>query len=113
MTHPTRGEIWTASLDPVQGHEQAGRRPVVVVSVDLYNRGPADLVLACPVTSTRRGVLYHVPVDPPEGGLSRPSDILCDAVRSLAKERLHCRLGTVSRRTMTAIEERLRIVPGL
>jgi mRNA interferase MazF len=102
-----------ADLDPTRGREQAGRRPVLVISVDLYNQGPADLILACPITSKRRGVLYHVSIDPPEGGLSLPSDILCDAVRSLAKERLLRRLGGIAPHTMSLVEERLRILQGL
>ncbi len=37
MTNPSRGDIWIADLDPVRGHEQAGKRPVVVLSVDRFN----------------------------------------------------------------------------
>ncbi|HYN21742.1 MAG TPA: type II toxin-antitoxin system PemK/MazF family toxin, partial [Thermoanaerobaculia bacterium] len=48
---PGRGEVWLASLDPVRGHEQAGTRPVLIVSEDLFNRGPAELIIALPVTS--------------------------------------------------------------
>jgi len=46
---PGRGEVWLADLDPTRGHEQAGRRPVLVVSDDIFNRGPADLVIICHV----------------------------------------------------------------
>jgi len=40
--------MWLADLDPTRGHEQAGRRPVLVVSDDIFNRGPADLVIILP-----------------------------------------------------------------
>ena len=40
---PVRGEVWLADLNPTRGHEQARRRPVLVVSDDLFNRGPAGL----------------------------------------------------------------------
>ncbi|MBM3465361.1 MAG: type II toxin-antitoxin system PemK/MazF family toxin [Armatimonadetes bacterium] len=113
MNPPARGEVWFADLNPTRGHEQAGQRPVLVISIDGYNRGPADLVLVLPITSTQRGVLYHVPVAPPEGGLTKASDILCDAVRSIAKQRLGRRLGAVSGATMAAVEDRLRILQGL
>ncbi len=43
MSAPGRGEVWLADLNPTRGHEQAGRRPVLVVSEDLFNRGPAGV----------------------------------------------------------------------
>lgn len=55
---PARGDIWLADLNPVRGHEQAGRRPVLVVSVDLFNQGRADLVVVLPVTSTIRAPFH-------------------------------------------------------
>ena len=54
MSAPGRGEVWLADLYPTRGHEQAGRRPVLVVSEDLFNRGPAGLVIVLPTTSTVR-----------------------------------------------------------
>ena len=45
MAGPARGEVWSVDLDPVRGHEQAGTRPALVVSVDEFNEGPADLVV--------------------------------------------------------------------
>ena len=50
MTQPPRGEVWLADLDPTRDREQAGRRPVLIVSEDLFNHGPADLVIICPLT---------------------------------------------------------------
>ncbi|MCY2964712.1 MAG: type II toxin-antitoxin system PemK/MazF family toxin [Planctomycetota bacterium] len=108
-----RGEIWLADLNPVRGHEQAGRRPVLVVSVDPFNRSKADLVVIVPVTSTLRGIPLHVTVEPPEGGLKNPSALLCDAVRSISKDRLVIRWGNVSSKTMAEVEDRLRVLLGL
>jgi mRNA interferase MazF len=110
VNDPIRGEVWFAHLDPVRGHEQAGSRPVLVISHDIYNQGPALLVMVLPLTSTRRGVRWHVPISPPEGGIRRPSVILCDGLRSIAKERLVERWGSVSSATLAAVEERLRIL---
>jgi mRNA-degrading endonuclease toxin of MazEF toxin-antitoxin module len=76
-----RGEVWLANLDPSFGHEQGGRRPVVVVSVDSFNAGLSGLVVVLPITSRRRSLPLHIVVNPPEGGLRGPSAILCDAVR--------------------------------
>jgi mRNA interferase MazF len=100
--------VWLVDLNPVRGHEQAGRRPALVVSHDLFNRGPAQLVLAVPITSTRRSVAYHVPIDPPEAGMRQPSAILCEAIRSIARDRFHQRWGSVNPATIAAVEDRLR-----
>ena len=110
MSAPCRGEVWVADLNPTRGHEQAGRRPVLVISEDLFNRGPAGLVIVLPMTSTIRDVPSHVPMSPPEGGIKKRAAILCDGVRSVSVERLVARWGTVERRTMAAVEDRLRIL---
>jgi mRNA interferase MazF len=110
---PSRGEVWQVALDPTRGHEQAGQRPALVVSVDTFNHGPAGLVVVVPITSRDRGIPLHVRVEPPEGGLKLPSVILCDHVRSVATERLVGRLGTVSAVTLQQVEDRLRILLGL
>ena len=110
MSAPSRGEVWLADLNPTRGHEQAGRRPVLVVSEDLFNRGPAGLVIVLPMTSTVRNVPSHVPVSPPEGGVKNRTSILCDGVRSVSVERLVTRWGAVGGQTMAAVEDRLRIL---
>lgn len=110
MNAPARGEIWLADLNPTRGREQAGRRPVLVVSEDLFNRGPAGLAIVLPMTSTVRNVPSHVPVAPPEGGVRNRSAILCEAIRSVSVERLVVRWGAVDRRTMADVEDRLRIL---
>jgi mRNA interferase MazF len=110
VSAPARGEVWLADLNPTRGHEQASRRPVLVVSEDLFNRGPAGLVIVVPMTSTVRDVPSHVPVSPPEGGVRNRTAILCEAVRSMSVERLVVRWGAVDRPTMAAVEDRLRIL---
>ena len=110
MNPPGRGEVWLTDLNPTRGHERAGRRPVLGVSDDLFNRGPAGLVIVLPMTSTLRGVPSHVSIDPPEGGLERRSAALCEAVRSVSVERLVVRWGAVERQTMAEVEDRLRIL---
>lgn len=107
---PSRGDVWLASLNPTRGHEQAGIRPIVVVSDDVFNHGPAELVVIVPLTTTWRGIALHIPVDPPEGGLRRRSVIKCEDVRSISIERLIERWGQVSAQTMTVVEDRLRIL---
>jgi mRNA interferase MazF len=110
---PVRGEVWLADLDPTFGHEQAGRRPVLVASVGPFNAGLSGLVVVLPVTSRLRNIPLHVEIQPPEGGLRTPSAILCDAVRSIDRRRLVTRWGAVSANTMATVEDRLRVLLGL
>lgn len=108
---PSRGEIWLANLDPILGHEQAGNRPVLIVSTNLFNQGPAGLVMVLPITRTDRGIPAHVVVNPPEGGLTARSFILCDGIRSITKRRLGPHSwGSVSNQTMAKVEEYLRLL---
>lgn len=109
----SRGEIWFVELDPVRGHEQGGARPALIVSVDLLNHGPAGLAVVVPITSRAKGVALHIPIEPPEGGLSVQSFAKCEDVRSVAAERLTRCLGHVSPGTMALVEDRLRIILGL
>ncbi len=113
MADPSRAEIWLVDLNPARGHEEAGRRPGLVESVDRFNHGPAGLVVLLPITTKAKGIPFHVSIDPPEAGLKTRSFIKCEDVRSVAKERLARRLGAVSAGTMDAVEDRLRILLAL
>jgi mRNA interferase MazF len=113
VVSPARGEIWLADLNPTRGHEQAGRRPVLVISDDVFNQGPAGLVVVLPITPTVRRQALHLRLRPPEGGLRVESSILCDAVRSVSQERLIGRWGFVTDATIAAVEARLRALLGL
>ncbi|MEB3121852.1 MAG: type II toxin-antitoxin system PemK/MazF family toxin [Snowella sp.] len=108
-----RGEIWLIDLNPVRGHEQAGKRPCLVVSVDLFHQGGSGLAIVLPVTSKSKGIPFHVRIDPPEGGVKMSSFIKCEDVRSISLERFEKRWGIVSLETMMAVEDRLRILMGL
>ena len=111
--HPQRGEVWLADLNPTRGHEQSGRRPVLVLSVDLFNSGPADLAVILPLTSTLRNIPLHVVIQAPEGGIKNTSAILCEAVRSISRERFLSKWGEASEETMVQVEDRMRILLGL
>jgi mRNA interferase MazF len=113
MPEPSRGEIWLIKLGPTQGHEQAGKRLGLVMSVDLFNHGPAGIVVIIPMTTIAKGIPFHVGVEPPEGGLDRPSFIKCEDIRSITKARLVKPLGKVTEDTLAEVEDRLRILLDL
>ena len=110
---PSRGEVWDLYFDSTTGHEQAGPRPALILSEDIFNEGPADMVVVAPITRTQRKIRWHVAVAAPEGGLSSESFIQCEDVRSVSKQRLRRRRGRVSPPVMQQVEDRLRILLGL
>lgn len=101
-----RGEIWLATLDPVRGSEQAGKRPVMIMQTNAINRFTTT-VLAIPFTTNlRRAALPScVGVAKGEGGLSSESVALCHQLRVLDKSRLIIKLGAVSKTTLQKIED--------
>ncbi len=106
-----RGEVYDARLDPVEGSEQRGSRPVVVVSRDSINES-SPIVSAAPCTTYREGRRIYpsqVLVKTPEGGLDADSVILGEQVRVLDKKRLLRRRGELTPATMSRLNEALRI----
>ena len=112
MVAPARGEIWWMDFDPIRGHEQAGKRPALIVSTNSFNRGPRELVWAIPLTRTGRRYRFHVPVSPTESGLPAVSHIMCEQLRSVSIDRLldNQPVGRVSRATMREVTEVLRVL---
>jgi mRNA interferase MazF len=102
-----------ADPDPVVGHEQGGKRPFMVISVNPMNRAAVSLVIAVPLTTTDRGNELHVRLDPPEGGLSRVSFAAPEMVRVLSTLRLKRRLGNASADTVESVAKRVGILVGL
>jgi mRNA interferase MazF len=85
-----RGDVYNARLDPVEGSEQGGVRPVVIVSRNVINAN-SPVILAVPCTTyqeNRRVYPTQVLVVAPEGGFSSDSILMADQVRVLAKDRL-------------------------
>ncbi|MBA4186886.1 MAG: mRNA-degrading endonuclease [Planctomycetaceae bacterium] len=76
---PDRGHLVWVSLDPQAGHEQAGRRPALVVSPASYN-GPVGLALFCPITGQAKGYPFEVALP---SGLAVSGVVLADHVKSL------------------------------
>jgi mRNA interferase MazF len=107
-----RGEVWWANLDPTKRHEQGGDRPCLVLSVDDYTQGPAGMVVIAPLTRRFKAHLagMHVPIKASEGGLSEPSVILCDQLRSVDRSRLRRNSGAVSQATMDSVADVLRVL---
>lgn len=76
---PERGDVVWLRFDARAGHEQAGRRPALVLSPADYNRR-SGLCLACPITSRVKGYPFEVPIAEP---LDRTGVVLADQVRAI------------------------------
>lgn len=110
-----RGEVYDARLDPTEGHEQAGTRPVIIVSRDAINAN-VSVVLAVPCTTYRpKRRLYpsHVLITAPDGGLVNDSVALAEQVRAMTHERLGNRRGVLGAEAMAKLDQALLIALDL
>ena len=109
-----RGGVVRVRLDPVEGSEQGGDRPGIVISPDVINEhSPVVLVAALTSRKTDRVYPFEVLIEPPEGGLSRPSKALLMQMRALDKRRIVDQYGVVSQAVMLRVDSALRIAVGL
>lgn len=89
---PERGDAVWITLDPQAGHEQAGRRPALVLSPAAYN-GRVGLALLCPITTRAKGYPFEIPIP---AGLPVSGVIGADQVKSLDwRARKAARIGAV------------------
>ena len=110
MTRPRRGEIWLVDFGVPVGHEQAGRRPAVIVSADPLNESRAGIVIVVPCTTTRRGLPSHVELDAVSSGLDDITYAKCEDIKSISDERLIARLGDAPIDSLFEITRSLRFL---
>ncbi len=89
---PGQGDIVWLTFDPQAGHEQARRRPALVISPASYN-GRVGLLLACPITSRAKGYPFEVPLP---AGLPIAGVILADQVKNLDWRARRAEIGCVA-----------------
>ena len=110
-----RGDVFDARLSPTEGSEQAGVRPVVIVSRDAINQF-SSVIVVVPVTSAqnvKRSYPNNVLIKSGEGGLTADSVALGGQVRAITKARLLRQRGSLSPQLMTQINQILRITLDL
>lgn len=106
MARILRGEIRWADLNPVRGKEQAGRRPVLILSHEVFNER-SGTVIAAALTSQPQRAGFPLTLELHSKGLPKKSWIKISQVRTLAVERIGVRLGKVS------LEELAQVIEGL
>lgn len=104
-----QGEVWDCQLNPIEGNEQAGQRPCLVVSVDQLGRGPSELAIVVPITKTER-ISLDFRIEPPEGGLTDISFAQPYQVRTISRERLVKRRGRVRDGTLRDVIYRVHLL---
>ena len=110
----SRGEIYFAELNPVQGSEQGGTRPVLIIQNDIGNTySPTTIVLAITSQLNKARLPTHVAVQAAESGLARDSVILAEQMRTIDKSRLRQKVATLQPRTMRRIENARAVSIGL
>ena len=112
----SRGDIYFVNLNPSKGREQAGKRPVLVLSIDAINKLP--LVVTVVVGSKGERVSQDYPtnvrVSPEDSGLSLETVFLCFQLRSLDPQRFPEEPdGKLSGEVLEKVEETVRYCLGL
>lgn len=106
MARILRGEIRWADLDPTRGREQAGQRPVLILSHDVFNER-SGTVIAVALTSQEPRAGFPLTLESTASGLPKRSWIKISQIRTLATERIGRRIGRASE------EELARTIEGL
>ncbi|MCB0482747.1 MAG: type II toxin-antitoxin system PemK/MazF family toxin [Flavobacteriales bacterium] len=102
-----KGEIWFAHLDPTKGSEQAGYRPVVIISGNLLN-AYSKVVWICPLTTQIKRYKGNVILSPTkENGLTKTSEVMNLLLRSISKDRLHKKIGMMGGKHLETIRKGL------
>lgn len=106
MARILRGDVYWADLNPIRGKEQAGRRPVLILSHDVFNER-SGTVIALALTSQSQRAGFPLTLELQSKGLSKKSWVKISQIRTLAVERIGPRLGKVR------VEELVQVVDGL
>src|SRR5258708_38842642 len=101
-----RGDIFWADLDPVRGREQAGQRPVLILSHDIFN-AKSETVIAAALTSQPQRAGFPLSLKIEGVTLPKPTWIKISQIRTISTERLGKRLGRVPAETVAQVVEGL------
>ncbi len=105
---PKRGEIWIVNWNPARGNDQSGRRPALIIQNDIGNEKASTVIIAA-VSSKVKLYPMNVLVEPPEGGLSKPSIIATSQILTVSKQRLEKRVGVLTGETMRAVNQAIKL----
>ena len=105
---PHRGEVWLVNWDPARGSEQAGERPALVIQNDIGNEHASTIIVAA-ISARIRLYPMNVLIEPPEGGLIKPSIVKTGQILTVSKERLKKKLGQISQGKILEVNRALQL----
>ncbi len=111
MARILRGEIRWADLDPTRGHEQAGHRPVLVLSQEVFNTR-SGTVIAVAITGQPQRAGFPLTLELQAADLPKRSWIKISQIRTLSVQRIGRRLGTASPEELSRVVEGLNEILG-
>jgi mRNA interferase MazF len=106
-----RGEIRWADLDLTLGNEQSGRRPVLVLSADVFNQR-SGTVIAVALTSQTPRAGFPLTLELDSAKLPKPSWVKISQIRTLSTERIGAKIGTASAGEVAQVMEGLNEILG-
>lgn len=111
MARVLRGDIWWADLNPVRSHEQAGVRPVLIISHDIFNQR-SGTVIAMAITSQPPTAGFPLTLEITSADLPKRSWVKMSQIRTLSVERLSNRLGSITPEQLDEVIEGLNEIVG-
>jgi len=111
MAQILRGEIRWADLNPVRGREQAGLRPILILSQDIFNER-SGTVIAMAITSQPQRAGFPLTLELKSGILPKPSWVKISQIRTLSVERIGKRIGRTSPEGLARVVEGLNEIIG-
>jgi mRNA interferase MazF len=115
LPKPVRGDVFSARLDPTQGSEQAGTRPVVVFSRDSINAN-SPVVVVIPITdasNVKRIYPSHTRLPKGSGGLKMDSVVKAEQIRAIQVSRFVGYYGRLEKDVLARVEEAIKITLAL
>jgi mRNA interferase MazF len=111
MARILRGDVVWADLDPARGHEQGGRRPVVVISEDVFN-ARSGTVIAMAITSQPPRAGFPLTLELTTVDLPKRSWVKISQIRTLSVERINEKMGQVAPEELDQLIEGLNEIVG-
>jgi len=109
-----KGDIFLANLEPIQGSEQGGIRPVLVIQNDISNRySPVTIIAAITSKVFDKEYPTNVEISKQDSGLKVNSTILLNQLRTIDNKRLLKRLGSLDERIINKINLAIKVSLGL
>ncbi|MBN2318896.1 MAG: type II toxin-antitoxin system PemK/MazF family toxin [Acidobacteria bacterium] len=111
MARILRGEIYWADLDPTKGREQAGQRPVLILSQEIFNKR-SGTVIAMALTSQPQKAGFPLTLELSDPKLPKRSWIKISQIRTLSTERLSKRITRLHEKELDLVIEGLNEIIG-